>query len=601
MRPWRRLRPRTRGQAMVEFLLVLPLALVVLFTIIELARLFHAWLAIENGARFGVRYAVTGAYDPGHCAGFPGGVCDDPSEEDAARLLSIKDAAMAGAAGILRDPAVLGDGVPGFFKVTVCSNKSGVVFNPSDPDNHVPAQCSPQEDPGGPGDRVIVAVDFDHPLLAPILTGWWPMLHLTSTREAIVEQFRTSRVVALPATIALPTFTPTNSPTPTVTSTPTATLPPTPTLTNTPTPCKVPPEVDIVAPPDGAVYGPGDDIPGQAVAWDPDNVNPDTCDSNPPGADGTGITRVQFRYEWWDGSRWVLMYSRNESQVAYCGFGGNGPCNTRAVSSMTWPNGNVIQSGLHRLRARARDDEYVYGGWEEVRFTINALPTPTPSCSGVTFGSFQFQSSARIRQYINNTTYFGLKVVRITIDWGPLNVASDLYGWNEYVDWVRWNGSTVYGGNDYTSTTSFSLNRDVAVGTNANYIQVDWDGGFEGRLNSPPLNLTSANFGFTIEFSDPACNLSRAAASATFPTITPTNTPQPPTNTPTPTNTLPPSSTPTRTPSPTITNTPPPWTPTNTPQPPTDTPPPPTDTPTPPGSSPTPTVTPTPTDTPEFG
>ena len=172
---------RFRGQGMVEFMLVLPVMLVVLFVIIELARLLHAWLAVENGARFGVRYAVTGEYDPAYCAGFPGGVCDEQAEQDAARIPSIKDVATSGAAGILRDPAVMADDAPGFFKVTVCSNRSGVVYFAPDPDNHIPADCQANEDPGGPGDRVIVTVDFDHPIIVPIISQWWPYVHLSAT------------------------------------------------------------------------------------------------------------------------------------------------------------------------------------------------------------------------------------------------------------------------------------------------------------------------------------------------------------------------------------------------------------------------------------
>jgi len=58
---------RFRGQTLVEFALVLPVMLMVLFVIIEMARLLHAWLAVENGARFGIRYAVTGEYDQAFC------------------------------------------------------------------------------------------------------------------------------------------------------------------------------------------------------------------------------------------------------------------------------------------------------------------------------------------------------------------------------------------------------------------------------------------------------------------------------------------------------------------------------------------------------
>lgn len=58
---------RSLGQSMVEFALILPVLLAVLFGIIEFARLFAAWLSIQNAARFGVRYAVTGRFNPQYC------------------------------------------------------------------------------------------------------------------------------------------------------------------------------------------------------------------------------------------------------------------------------------------------------------------------------------------------------------------------------------------------------------------------------------------------------------------------------------------------------------------------------------------------------
>ena len=229
-------RRRYRGQGLVEFALILPVMLLLLFVIIELARVLHAWLAIENGARFGVRYAVTGEFDDTYCAGFPGGVCDARPEEDAARIPSIKDAARAGAVAILRNETVA-PGVPGFFNISVCSTKAGVIYGPADSNAPLPANwpadCTPSEDPGGPGDRVLVTVDFEHPLIVPIVSSWWPEIRLTAKREAIVEQFRVARVVGLPATVSVPTFTPTITPTFTVTLTPSIT--PTPTETPTPT------------------------------------------------------------------------------------------------------------------------------------------------------------------------------------------------------------------------------------------------------------------------------------------------------------------------------------------------------------------------------
>ncbi|MBM3126918.1 MAG: hypothetical protein FJZ87_17925, partial [Chloroflexi bacterium] len=55
------------AQGMVEFALVLPLLLLVLVGVLEFARLFFAWLIVENSTRFGIRYATTGSYDVAYC------------------------------------------------------------------------------------------------------------------------------------------------------------------------------------------------------------------------------------------------------------------------------------------------------------------------------------------------------------------------------------------------------------------------------------------------------------------------------------------------------------------------------------------------------
>lgn len=421
------------GQSLVEFALVLPLLLLFLFVIVELARVLHAWLAIENGARFGVRYAVTGEYDPAYCSGYPGGVCDDLWEVDAARLASINDAARSGAVGILRDDTVTTDGVAKFFKVTVCS--SSAVYTEPDPSVPRSAACSPGETPGGPGERVVVSVDFDHPLITPIMSVWWPQLRLTASREGIVEIFRTSRLVAAPPAFVSPTWTPSATSTPSSTATASST----PTSSTTPTP------------------------------------------SNTPTASNTPTS------------------------------------------------------------------------------TSTPTVTPTPSCSGVTFGSFYTDGNGIIRQYINNTTYPGLQVTGITVSWPALESASNLYGWNEYVDWMRWDGRTVNYGNDYSSSTSSNTGMPRSADLGSHRIRMDWDGGYGGDFSNSPLNLGAAHFGFSVSFNDSNCNLSRGASGAVFPTptftLTPSNT-APPTNTSPPTLTFTPSRTPTNSRTPTRTLTP---------------------------------------------
>jgi len=241
--------PRRTGQGLVEFALILPVLLLVVFVVVELARLLAAWLAIENAARFGVRYAVTGEYDPGYCDELYSGPCETLDQEDGARIPSIVDVTRDGAVAILLDPTVEDVGERGFFKVTVCSNRDPARFYyvPPDPDAPKAAECldpitdEPAEDAGGPGNRVSVTVDFDHPLITPILSNFWPVLHLNATREGIVEQFRTARIAGLPATISGPSLTPSDTPTPSLTPTPS----PTPTNTLTPTATQTPDCSDI--------------------------------------------------------------------------------------------------------------------------------------------------------------------------------------------------------------------------------------------------------------------------------------------------------------------------------------------------------------------
>ena len=48
-------RPGEKGQAMVEFVLILPIFLLLVFAIIDFGMGFHAWLTVTNSAREGAR------------------------------------------------------------------------------------------------------------------------------------------------------------------------------------------------------------------------------------------------------------------------------------------------------------------------------------------------------------------------------------------------------------------------------------------------------------------------------------------------------------------------------------------------------------------
>lgn len=63
MRAWTKLRGDTRGQALVEFALVLPLLILLLMAIFEFGNIFHSYLVITNASRDGVRMGVVGKTD----------------------------------------------------------------------------------------------------------------------------------------------------------------------------------------------------------------------------------------------------------------------------------------------------------------------------------------------------------------------------------------------------------------------------------------------------------------------------------------------------------------------------------------------------------
>lgn len=53
-----------RGQTMVEFALTLPVVLMLIFGVMEFARIFQAWISLQNAARVAIRAGITGEWDP---------------------------------------------------------------------------------------------------------------------------------------------------------------------------------------------------------------------------------------------------------------------------------------------------------------------------------------------------------------------------------------------------------------------------------------------------------------------------------------------------------------------------------------------------------
>jgi Flp pilus assembly protein TadG len=56
---WRRWRDTDAGQALVEFSMILPFMLILMFALVDFGRAFYTWLLVTNGAREGARVGAT--------------------------------------------------------------------------------------------------------------------------------------------------------------------------------------------------------------------------------------------------------------------------------------------------------------------------------------------------------------------------------------------------------------------------------------------------------------------------------------------------------------------------------------------------------------
>jgi Flp pilus assembly protein TadG len=188
------MRRRHAGQGFVEFALIIPLLLLLIGAIIEFGYAMYTWVALQQMARMGVRYAVTGTFNVAYCqdaatalgltaddysatttphydCNVPPGVTDYEDKtnrlEDWARMLSVRDTAMQGGAAMLYNPAVSGDyqaylttvfkdtfhpnnrGTPsasGYLFISMCSNRNDTVPVTVGP-NVIPTERKAMPDP----------------------------------------------------------------------------------------------------------------------------------------------------------------------------------------------------------------------------------------------------------------------------------------------------------------------------------------------------------------------------------------------------------------------------------------------------------------------
>lgn len=133
-KPTRRAR-RHRGTTMIEFTFVLLMMLGLIFAIMDFGHLFYVELMLHNAVREASRFTLTGNSLP------------DPNNpgQSLGRVESIVARLQEVAPTLTVDPSDV------------------TVIGPSGPG-----------DPGGPGDLVTIRIDYDIPLLTPIVRGLFP-------------------------------------------------------------------------------------------------------------------------------------------------------------------------------------------------------------------------------------------------------------------------------------------------------------------------------------------------------------------------------------------------------------------------------------------
>lgn len=235
-----RLHKGSSAQAMVEFALIVTVLLMLIFILIESARILWAWNTVQNSAREGIRYAITGQTEGLPCPvdtlskfteTAPGrDVCGLP---DSNRVASIIERSHTALSGLPLDETTTTYEDDNYYNIEVYGvNESSVL----------------QYDFGGlPNETVVVRVTYRVPIITPLISPFLPSIPVVGqvalNNESFGQLTSTGGGTGLPPGIPpIPTagVTPSPTPSPTSTNTPTAGPSPTATATGTSTSTAVP-------------------------------------------------------------------------------------------------------------------------------------------------------------------------------------------------------------------------------------------------------------------------------------------------------------------------------------------------------------------------
>lgn len=223
------------GQALVEFALIITVLLMMIFLIIESARIMWAWNTVQNAAREGARYAITGQSDAPTCPvdfGLPKFVTGDRDVCTDLRVASIINKTHAHLAGLpLNEESVTFEDDE-YYNIEVWGATQAGQLD--------------YDFAGVPSNPVIVRVTYRVPIITPFFTPILPSIPVFGQETLNNETFGQlggsgNEGAALPPNLPpVPTAgvtpSPTPSPTPTDTPTPGPSLTPSNTPTFTPTP-----------------------------------------------------------------------------------------------------------------------------------------------------------------------------------------------------------------------------------------------------------------------------------------------------------------------------------------------------------------------------
>lgn len=139
---------RQRGQATVEFALVSVVFFLLVFGIVDGARLFQSWVTLQHAARSGARYAITGQQV---CPAYPSGsnrvACTDYTAKKATKGIAGGDTGGGGVTVTYKKWLYTG----GTWPDPAIANDLGV-------------QC----------DQVEIKVSYTHKFMTPVIQGILP-------------------------------------------------------------------------------------------------------------------------------------------------------------------------------------------------------------------------------------------------------------------------------------------------------------------------------------------------------------------------------------------------------------------------------------------